>query len=75
MRTIIGWAFLGAAIAGGLTLTGFAIFNFRQIFGPKDVDEVQAWARFSAIMTSLGMAFLGLVIGAIFGIVQARKKV
>ena len=69
---VMGWSLLGALIAGGVSFAGFVIFNYGQMFGPKDTDEVQAWARFAAVMGSLGMAALGFVLGAICGIVRAR---
>lgn len=72
---VVGWSLLGSLIAGTIAFAGFLIFNYDQILGPKDSDEIQAWARFAAIMGSLGFAGVGLVLGAIYGIVRARKGV
>jgi hypothetical protein len=72
---IIGWSLLGALIAGTVAFAGFLIFNRNEILGPKDADEIQAWARFSAIMGSLGIALTGFVVGAIYGIVRGRREI
>jgi len=69
---IIGWSLIGSLIAGILALVGFVIFNYDEILGPKDTDEIQAWARFGAIMGSLGFAIVGFVLGAIYGIARTR---
>ena len=70
---VLGWSLVGALIAGTLTFAGFIIFNFDQILGPKDSDEIQAWSRFAAMMGSLAFAMVGFVLGGVYGIVRVRK--
>ena len=70
---VIGWSLVGSLIAGTLTFAGFIIFNYDQILGPKDSDEIQAWSRFAAMMGSLGCALVGFVIGTVYGVVRVRK--
>src|SRR4051794_15574731 len=70
---VIGWSLLGSLIAGILAFAGFLIFNYNEMFGPKNTDEIQVWGRFAAMMGSLGFAGVGFVLGAIYGIVRARK--
>jgi hypothetical protein len=69
---VIGWALLGALIAGILSLIGFILFfGPKVMLGPGDSDELQAWSWFATSMASAGIAAGGLVIGAIWGIVRA----
>jgi ribose/xylose/arabinose/galactoside ABC-type transport system permease subunit len=77
MRTawvVMRWALFGSFLAGTLTTAGFVIFDYDQLLGPKDADEIQAWARFSALMGSLAMAAVGFVIGAVYGVFRARTQ-
>lgn len=67
MLKVIGWSLTGALMAAILGFAGFLIFNHDEILGPKDADEIQAWARFSAIMGSLGFSVVGFIVGAAYG--------
>lgn len=71
---VIGWSLIGFLILGTLALAGFLFFNYDEILGPKDADEIQTWARFGAIMGSLGIGIVGFVLGAIYGIARALWK-
>jgi hypothetical protein len=71
---VLRWSLLGAVIAGVVTFLGFLLLNHNEILGPHDSDEVQAWARFAAVMGSLGVASGGFVIGTVYGIVRVRRR-
>jgi hypothetical protein len=71
---IIGWPLLGALLAGTFTCAGFLLLNSDQLLAPKDTDEIQTWARFSAIMGSLALAAVGFVSGAVYAIVRRRGR-
>jgi hypothetical protein len=71
---VIGWSLIGFLIAGALAFGGFLVFNYDEILGPPDANEIQAWARFSAIMGSLFFAMVGFIVGAIYGIARARSS-
>lgn len=74
MQTVLkvtGWAILAAAVAWAVGFAG--IFTYFSIFEPTDASDIRSWQAFGAGMGSLAFAGVGLVIGAIYGIVRARR--
>lgn len=76
MRTffaIAGWSLIGGIIAGTATFIALFVPYHGVMLGPHDTDEGQAWMWFTVGMTSAGVATIGLIPGAIYGIVRVRK--
>lgn len=72
MRTfvrIIGWSLLGSGIAWAFTFAACLLYDWA--FPKKESDEFRAWGQFAILMFS---PWLGVVTGAIYGAVRARRR-
>jgi hypothetical protein len=69
--TVTGWAVLASVVAWAVGFAG--IFAYFAIAEPTDASDIRAWQTFGAGMGSLAFAGVGLVVGAIFGIVRVRR--
>jgi hypothetical protein len=66
--SIIYCAVIGALIPGILAFLAFILVD---IFVPKDSDEGKAWLEFAVLMTGLGCAGIGFVLGAMYRAIRA----
>jgi hypothetical protein len=68
---VLGWALIGALVAGGLTFAGILVYA--RVFDPSEAGDIRAWQEFSAMMGGLGAASVGFLVGAVYGAVRARN--
>jgi len=68
---VSAWSFTGAFVGGALML--FGLFAYDRLFDASTDNTVRGFQIGREILTGIGGAVVGLVLGAIVGIIQVRS--
>ena len=68
---VIAWSLAGAIIGGALMF--FGLLAYDRLFEPSTDNTVRGFQTGQEVLTGIGGAVVGLVLGAIFGVIRIRS--